>query len=170
MSADVLIQFILNGASAEALAEPRVSLADLLRDILGLTGTHLGCEQGVCGACTVLLDGRSVRSCLVLGVQVTGHEVTTIEGLQRVPLLESLVGAMSESHGLQCGFCTPGFLVSALEYLQSDNEVTEDNVRTAISGNICRCTGYEGIIQAILKVARTRREALKWEKAKDERR
>jgi len=155
MSREVRITFILNGVGVEIDVEPRVSLADLLRDKLGLTGTHLGCEQGVCGACTVLLDGYSVRSCLMLGVQADGHEVTTIEGIQGNPVVNDLMSAMSEYHGLQCGYCTPGIVVSLFEYLSSVGEPLEEEIRATISGNICRCTGYSGIVKAVMKLAQS---------------
>jgi carbon-monoxide dehydrogenase small subunit len=150
------VRITVNGTAVERSVEPRLSLADLLRDQLGLTGTHLGCEHGVCGACSVLLDGRSVRACLTLAVQADGHRVTTVEGLTEHRTTRSLTAALAAAHGLQCGFCTAGFLVSATELLdESDGaELTDRDVRAALSGNLCRCTGYQGIIEAVRRAAR----------------
>ena len=144
----------VNGRDRAAYAEVRTTLADFLRDHLGLTGTHLGCEHGVCGACTVLLDGRSVRACLMLAVQAVGHELTTIEGLAEPGgRLHPIQRAFSEKHGLQCGFCTPGLILAACEYLAEDTEpdpATERaDIRERLSGNVCRCTGYAKIIEAV---------------------
>jgi aerobic-type carbon monoxide dehydrogenase small subunit (CoxS/CutS family) len=140
----------VNGEERRGAAEPRVTLADFLRDELGLTGTHLGCEHGVCGACTVLLDGRSVRSCLLLAVQAEGHEVETVEGLAAPDEpLHPIQEAFSAKHGLQCGFCTPGFLMSVRELLADDPDPDEDAIRSRLSGNICRCTGYQNIVEAV---------------------
>jgi carbon-monoxide dehydrogenase small subunit len=149
------LRIVVNGTPVEQSVEPRLSLADLLRDRLGLTGTHLGCEHGVCGACSVLLDGRSVRACLTLAVQADGCQVTTIEGLAQHGTTRTLAAALSAAHGLQCGFCTAGFLVSATELLdESDGaELTDRDVRSALSGNLCRCTGYQGIIEAVRQTA-----------------
>ena len=147
------IDVTVNGIRHSVAADPRKTLADFLRDDLGLTGTHLGCEHGVCGACTVLLDGASARSCLTLVGQVNGGEVTTIEGLSDGDGLHPLQEAMRDSHGFQCGFCTPGFMMTAVELLNSNPKPTEAEVREAISGNICRCTGYHSIIQGILLAA-----------------
>ncbi|HEX4356153.1 MAG TPA: (2Fe-2S)-binding protein [Pseudonocardia sp.] len=149
------VRIVVNGTPVELSVEPRLSLADLLRDRLGLTGTHLGCEHGVCGACSVLLDGRSVRACLTLAVQAHGHRVTTVEGLAEHRTTRSLVTALSAAHGLQCGFCTAGFLVSATELLEESDgtELTDRDVRAALSGNLCRCTGYQGIIEAVRQAA-----------------
>jgi len=147
------IDVTVNGIRHSVAADPRKTLADFLRDDLGLTGTHLGCEHGVCGACTVLLDGASARSCLTLVGQVNGSEVTTIEGLSDGDGLHPLQEAMRDSHGFQCGFCTPGFMMTAVECLNSNPKPTEAEVREAISGNICRCTGYHSIIQGILLAA-----------------
>jgi len=131
-----------------------MTLADFLRHELRLTGTHVGCEHGVCGACTVLVDGRSVRSCLMLAVQANGREVTTIEGVAPSPTeLHPLQQALREHHGLQCGFCTPGMVTTLLEFLKDCPNPTEEEVRIAISGNLCRCTGYQGIVDAVLAVA-----------------
>ena len=147
------IDVTVNGTRHSVEADPRKTLADFLRDDLGLTGTHLGCEHGVCGACTVLLDGGSARSCLTLVGQANGSEVMTIEGLSNGEALHPLQEAMRDSHGFQCGFCTPGFMMTAVELLRSNPKPTEAEVREAISGNICRCTGYQSIIQGILLAA-----------------
>ena len=131
-----------------------MTLVDFLRHQLRLTGTHVGCEHGVCGACTVLVDGRSARSCLMLAVQANGHEVTTIEGVAPSPTeLHPLQQALRDCHGLQCGFCTPGMITTLLEFLNDCPNPTEEEVRVAISGNLCRCTGYQGIVDAVLAVA-----------------
>jgi carbon-monoxide dehydrogenase small subunit len=130
-----------------------MTLADFLRDELRLTGTHLGCEHGVCGACTVLLDGASVRSCLLFAVQAEGAEVATVEGLAGDGELHPLQEAFWAEHGLQCGFCTPGFLMTAVEFLRENPDPTEEEIRVAISGNLCRCTGYVNIIKAIRSAA-----------------
>jgi aerobic-type carbon monoxide dehydrogenase small subunit (CoxS/CutS family) len=144
----------VNGVRRTASVEPRITLADVLRDELGLTGTHVGCEHGVCGACTVLLDGRSVRSCLLFAVQAAGHEVTTVEGLAAADgTLHPLQEAFHDAHGLQCGFCTPGFLMAARELLDANPSPTEAEVRTWLSGNLCRCTGYQNIVDAVLLAA-----------------
>ena len=148
----------VNGVRREAQVEDRLTLADFLRHQLELTGTHVGCEHGVCGACTILLDGRSVRSCLLLAVQANGHDVTTIEGIApQSGGLHPLQEAFREYHGLQCGFCTPGLLTTLLEFLREHPEPTEEEVRVAISGNLCRCTGYQGIVDAALDAARRMR-------------
>jgi aerobic-type carbon monoxide dehydrogenase small subunit (CoxS/CutS family) len=148
----------VNGRRYTARAEPRTTLADFLRDSLGLTGTHLGCEHGVCGACTVLMDGRSVRACLLFAVQAEGHELITVEGLAAEDgQLNALQQAFHEKHALQCGFCTPGFLLSAAELLDLEAHPTDDEVRAWLSGNLCRCTGYQNIVDAVL-LAASRRE------------
>jgi carbon-monoxide dehydrogenase small subunit len=146
----------VNGVQRSGLAEPRMTLADFLRDVLGLTGTHLGCEHGVCGACTILLDGRSVRSCLLFAVQAEGHELTTVEGLAGSDgTLSPAQEAFSANHALQCGFCTPGFLVAVTEYLAegAPDVDDEDALRARLSGNICRCTGYQNIVKAVRAAA-----------------
>jgi carbon-monoxide dehydrogenase small subunit len=136
----------------------RMTLADFLRGELELTGTHLGCEHGVCGACTVLFDGLSVRSCLMLAVQADGHAITTVEGIApAADRLHPLQEAFRDNHGLQCGFCTPGMLTTLLELLRDNPDPTEQDVRVAISGNLCRCTGYQGIVLAALDAARRMR-------------
>ncbi len=148
----------VNGAVREGTAEARRTLADFLREDLELTGTHVGCEHGVCGACTVIVDGRPVRSCLILAVQASGHEVTTIEGLaDEDGTLGPLQQALHESHSFQCGFCTPGFLMSATAYLGAHPDAGEREIREALSGNICRCTGYQSIIDGVLLAARRAR-------------
>ena len=153
------IKVTVNGSLYEREVEARRTLADFLRDDLGLTGTHLGCEHGVCGACTVLVDGRSVRSCLLFAVQADGAEILTVEGLAPAEgELHPLQRAFWEHHGLQCGYCTPGFLLTALEFLRQNPSPTEHEVREALSGNICRCTGYQHIVEAVLAAAEAMRE------------
>jgi aerobic carbon-monoxide dehydrogenase small subunit len=146
---EVEITLQVNGRPRRGPCEPRTTLADFLRGTLHLTGTHLGCEHGVCGACTVLLDGRSVRSCLLFAVQAEGHEVTTIEGLGTPERPHALMRAFSEMHGLQCGYCTAGFIVSASEYLREHTTPDRESMRRELSGNICRCTGYVKIFAAV---------------------
>jgi carbon-monoxide dehydrogenase small subunit len=153
----VEIALTVNGAPVRAAVEPRQSLADLLREGLALTGTHLGCEHGACGACTVLLDGAAVRSCLVFAVQADGSEVVTVEGLAQGEALSPLQRAFRTHHALQCGFCTPGFLVAATALLDENADPTPDEVRAALSGHICRCTGYVGIVEAVLAAAKAGR-------------
>jgi len=149
------IAVTVNGSRYEQEVGTRVTLADFLRHGLGLTGTHVGCEHGVCGACTVLFDERSVRSCLMLAVQADGHEITTVEGIAPGPgALHPLQEAFRDHHGLQCGFCTPGLLTTLLEFLRDNPDPTEEDVRVAISGNLCRCTGYNSIVAAALDAAR----------------
>jgi carbon-monoxide dehydrogenase small subunit len=155
---DKTIELTVNGASRSATAEVRSSLADFLREKLELTGTHLGCEHGVCGACTVLVNGEPVRSCLMLAVQADGTDVVTIEGLADGDTLHPLQQAFMESFGFQCGFCTPGFVMSALALLRDDPEADETKVREELSGNICRCTGYQSIVEGVLLAARRARE------------
>jgi carbon-monoxide dehydrogenase small subunit len=144
----------VNGNVYERAVEARMTLADFLRDELNLTGTHLGCEHGICGACTILFEGEAVRSCLLLAVQAHGAQLMTVEGLAHGDTLHPLQQAFHEQHALQCGFCTPGFLMTALAFLQEVPTPTADQVREAISGNICRCTGYAPIIQAIIQASR----------------
>ena len=145
----------VNGTKHTKEVPVRITLADFIRYELGLTGTHLGCEHGVCGACTILLDGRSARSCLMLAVQADGHEVLTVEGIAPGPdALHPLQEAFRDNHGLQCGFCTPGMLTTLLEFLGDNPDPTEQEVRVAISGNLCRCTGYQGIVLAALDAAK----------------
>ncbi|MBA2447973.1 MAG: (2Fe-2S)-binding protein [Chloroflexi bacterium] len=148
------IRLRVNGQAREGVAEPRKLLSDFIREDLGLTGTHVGCEHGVCGACTVLLDGEPVRSCLMFAVQVEGHELLTVEGLAPSPdQLHPIQEAFWECHGLQCGFCTPGFLLTIKAYLEEHPSPTEREVREALSGNLCRCTGYQNIVKATLRAA-----------------
>ena len=145
----------VNGKDYEETVPVRVTLADFLRHQLGLTGTHLGCEHGVCGACTILLDGRSARSCLLLAVQVDGREILTVEGIAPdANTLHPLQEAFRDNHGLQCGFCTPGMLTTLIEFLRDNPDPTEDEVRVGISGNLCRCTGYHNIVIAALDAAK----------------
>jgi aerobic-type carbon monoxide dehydrogenase small subunit (CoxS/CutS family) len=139
----------VNGRDREALAEPRRTLADFLREDLQLTGTHLGCEHGVCGACTVLVDGVAVRSCLMLAVQARACDVTTIEGLEHDGELHPLQEAFRDSHSFQCGFCTPGFVMTALALLNEGAELSEGELREELSGNLCRCTGYQSIVEGM---------------------
>jgi aerobic carbon-monoxide dehydrogenase small subunit len=147
-----IMSVTVNGEAHTATVEPRLLLADLLREVLGLRGTHLGCEHGVCGACTILLDGEPVRSCLMLAVQADGREVTTVEGLAGADGLHPLQEAFREHHALQCGFCTPGFLLTALYLIDGDPAIDrrdEQDLREALSGNLCRCTGYQNIVDAV---------------------
>jgi carbon-monoxide dehydrogenase small subunit len=148
------IHLEVNGQPVESSVEPRLLLSDYLRHELGLTGTHVGCEHGVCGACTVLFDGEPVRSCLLLAVQADGHRVRTVEGIAPGPeALHPLQQAFWEAHALQCGFCTPGFLMTLLPFLEANPSPSEGEVREAISGNLCRCTGYQHIVEAVLQAA-----------------
>jgi carbon-monoxide dehydrogenase small subunit len=148
------IRTTVNGTVRSADVEPRRTLADFLREDCRLTGTHLGCEHGVCGACTVLVDGLAVRSCLVFAVQVDGAEVTTVEGLSEDGELSPVQAAFRDCHGLQCGFCTPGFVVSVTAFLRDHPDPDDEAIREALSGNLCRCTGYQGIINAVRQAAR----------------
>ena len=151
---DVAVRLVVNGETREAKVEPRVTLADFLREQLRLTGTHLGCEHGVCGACTVLVDGAAVRACLVFAVQADGAEVTTIEGMASPDgKLSPVQSAFRDCHGLQCGFCTPGFVVSVTAFLRDHPEPNDEEIREALSGNLCRCTGYQGIVKAVHQAA-----------------
>jgi len=143
----------VNGVREEADVEPRLLLVHLLRDRLGLTGTNVGCDTTSCGACTVLLDGESVKSCTVLAVQAEEGEVTTVEGLSTDGELNPLQAAFQRHHGLQCGYCTPGMIVAATSLLRDNPSPTEDEVRRGLEGNLCRCTGYQGIVDAVLDVA-----------------
>ncbi|MEU6263226.1 (2Fe-2S)-binding protein [Saccharopolyspora shandongensis] len=149
------IDVTVNGVRYQRSVPARTSLADFVRDSLGLTGTHLGCEHGVCGSCTVLRDGRAVRSCLTLAAQADASEVQTVEGLTLDGLGRQVADALIKHHGMQCGFCTPGFVVSIVDLLRSNPDPDEDEVRAALSGNVCRCTGYSGIVAATLEVAAT---------------
>jgi len=153
---EIEVAFTLNGKPVSARCQPRMHLADLLRHRLHRTGTHVGCEHGVCGACTVLVDGQAVRSCLIYAVQLQDAEVTTVEGLGADGELNQLQQAFHEHFALQCGFCTPGILMSATDFLGCHPDPTEDEIREFLSGHICRCTGYESIVRAILAAARRR--------------
>ena len=148
------VAFEVNGKSVSVDVEPRTSLADCLRDQLRLTGTHLGCEHGVCGACTVIVDGEAVRACLMLAVQAEGSRITTVEGLSQEEGLTPLQTAFKKHHALQCGFCTPGMLTTAHALLSEEPDASEERIRSVLSGNLCRCTGYIPIVEAILE-ART---------------
>jgi len=148
------VDVVVNGRRRRESVEPRLLLSDFLRHTLGLAGTHVGCEHGVCGACTVSLDGVAVRSCLMFAAQVDGHELLTVEGLAETGALTPLQEAFRDEHALQCGFCTPGMLITAVDLL-ARGRPTRDDVTDALSGQICRCTGYEPIVRAILKVAET---------------
>ena len=148
----------VNGTPHERDVEPRLLLSDFLRQDVGLTGTHVGCEHGVCGACTVLLDGEAVRSCLIFAVQADRHEVTTVEGLlpSGSDELHPLQAAFREAHGLQCGFCTPGILMSMVPFLRDHPDPSETEIREALSGNLCRCTGYQNIVEAVKLASKNR--------------
>ena len=143
------ITLTVNGRQYSGRAEPRKLLADFIREDLGLTGTHLGCEHGVCGACTILMNGEPVRSCLLFAVQANGAELLTVEGLAKGEELHPIQDAFWEAHGLQCGFCTPGFLITTLAFLEENPAPTEQEIREALSGNLCRCTGYQNIVKAV---------------------
>ncbi len=150
LTTDHVISVVVNGATHRGRVEARRTLADFLREDCALTGTHLGCEHGVCGACTVILDGETVRSCLMFAVQADGSEITTVEGLAGADgTLSPVQDAFREEHGLQCGFCTPGFVVTATQLLRENPDPTDDEIREGISGNLCRCTGYQGIVRAV---------------------
>ncbi len=150
----VEVGFTLNGRAISAEVEPRCNLADLLRDQLRLTATHLGCDHGVCGACTVLIDGAPARSCIALAVSLEGAEVRTLEGMAEDPRMQAIKEAFHEGHGLQCGFCTPGMLVSVWDILRRHPGCSEAELRVALSGNLCRCTGYQGIVRSVMRAAR----------------
>ena len=149
----------VNGVPSRRSVEPRLLLSDFLRHDLELTGTHVGCEHGVCGACTVLLDGELVRSCLMLAVQADGHAVTTVEGLASEGRLHPVQQAFHEAHGLQCGFCTPGVLMTIVAFLRDNPTADEPAIREALSGNLCRCTGYQAMVDAVLLAAQRARSA-----------
>ncbi len=149
----------VNGADHSLPVDVRMTLVDALRELLGLTGTHVGCEHGVCGTCTILLDGQAVRSCLLFAVQADRHEIITVEGLGTPDRLHPLQEAFRDHHGLQCGFCTPGFLMSALAFLRETPQPTDEEIREALAGNLCRCTGYQGIVEAVRDAAQRLREA-----------
>jgi carbon-monoxide dehydrogenase small subunit len=153
---EVTVDVTVNGQVRHATVEPRLTLADFLRERCHLTGTHLGCEHGACGACTVLVGGAAVRSCLMFAVQADGAEVTTVEGIAAPDgELSAVQAALRECHGLQCGFCTPGFVVTITALLRDNPDPTDDEIREGLSGNLCRCTGYQGILQAVRRAAET---------------
>jgi carbon-monoxide dehydrogenase small subunit len=159
MSAKHRVSVTVNGRTYEKDVEPRLLLSDFLRHDLGLTGTHVGCEHGVCGACTILLDGEPVRSCLILAVQADRRQLTTVEGLSPAPgELHPIQEAFWEAHGLQCGFCTPGFLMTLVPFLEQNPDPTELEIRQALSGNLCRCTGYQHIVDAVKLAAERMRQ------------
>jgi carbon-monoxide dehydrogenase small subunit len=149
MSGRIPIRVTVNGVVHEEIVEARLLLADFLRDTLGLTGTHVGCEHGVCGACTIILDGDSARSCLTFAVQTNGAEIVTVEGLGGIDALSPLQQKFREHHALQCGFCTPGMLITALDLLKKYPLASDAEIREGLSGNLCRCTGYEHIVRAV---------------------
>ena len=150
----VVVALSVNGERHQALVEPRKLLCDVLREDCGLTGTHVGCEHGVCGACTVLVDGLPMRSCLLYAVQMQDRAITTIEGVAAGGRLSALQEALHEAHGLQCGFCTPGIVLTMQAWLVEHSHTTEAEVREALSGNLCRCTGYHNIVRAVMAAAR----------------
>jgi aerobic-type carbon monoxide dehydrogenase small subunit (CoxS/CutS family) len=149
----------VNGAQYQRAVETRTLLSDFLRHDLGLTGTHVACEHGVCGACTILLDGEPVRSCLLFAVQAHGHSVTTVEGLGAIDQLHPVQEAFRQAHGLQCGFCTPGILTTVVAFLEVNPDPSEEEIREALSGNLCRCTGYQHIVDAVRLAAQNMRTA-----------
>lgn len=154
MSSDrIVLELKVNEQTLSGVAEPRTLLSDFLRHGLGMTGVHVGCEHGVCGACTVLFDGEPVRSCLMFAVQARRHDITTVEGLAKGGEMHLMQEAFRRCHGLQCGFCTPGMVLTAVDLIQREPEQTERSVREGMSGNLCRCTGYEGIVHAVLDAA-----------------
>ncbi len=159
MAATRIVRLTVNGVAYEATVEPRMTLVDMLRHELGLTGTHVGCEHGVCGACTVLMDGRAVRSCIMLAVQADGADFMTVEGLAHDGELHPIQQAFIEERGLQCGFCTPGFLMSIHELLQETPDPTEEEIKDALGGAICRCTGYESILKSVRSAAKKLQES-----------
>jgi carbon-monoxide dehydrogenase small subunit len=154
---DVSLTLTVNGSTVSRTVEPRLLLSDFLRHDLGLTGTHVGCEHGVCGACTVLLDGEAVRSCLIFAVQADGHSIETVEGLATNGDLHPLQAAFHRAHALQCGFCTPGFLMTLVPFLRENPDPDKHQVREALSGNLCRCTGYKNIVDAVALAAKAAR-------------
>jgi aerobic carbon-monoxide dehydrogenase small subunit len=153
MSDSLKIGLSVNGSSHVVNVTPRRLLSDVLREDLGLTGTHVGCEHGVCGACTILIDGRPARACITFAIQMERHEVTTIEAVACNDVYSPLQQAMHEEHGLQCGFCTPGVIMTFEAYLRDNPDPSETEIRDVLSGNICRCTGYQGIVAAVVKAA-----------------
>ena len=152
----ITLSVSVNAIAHAATIEPRMLLSDFLRHELGLTGTHVGCEHGVCGACTILLDGRSARSCLTLAIQAEGSEIETVEGQGSVDRLGRIQEAFRQHHALQCGFCTPGFIMAITDMLRHHHLESDEQIREALSGNICRCTGYENIVNAVRELAKER--------------
>jgi len=152
------VRLTVNGKAYEGRCEPRMLLVDFLRDNLSLTGTHVGCEHGVCGACTILLNGEAARSCIMFAVQADGADIVTVEGIANGEALHPLQQAFHEHHGLQCGFCTPGMLIAALDFLRVNPKPNEAEVREALSAVLCRCTGYQNIVKAVLAAAATMRQ------------
>jgi carbon-monoxide dehydrogenase small subunit len=159
MQGEVTVRLTINGMPREGRCEPRKLLVDFLREDLGLTGTHVGCEHGICGACTILLDGEAARSCIMLAVQAEGSEIVTVEGLARDGQLHPLQEAFREHHALQCGFCTPGMLLAALDFLRMHPDPTESQIREGLAAVLCRCTGYQGIVNAVQAAAPVLRRA-----------
>jgi carbon-monoxide dehydrogenase small subunit len=157
-SAKVKIKVTINGEAREAEVEPRLLLVHFIREILDLTGTHIGCDTTHCGACTVILDGRPVKSCTIFAVQANGRNIMTVEGLEQGAKLHPIQEAFTEEHGLQCGFCTPGMMMTGFAFLQNNPNPSEEEIRRAISGNLCRCTGYVNIVKAYQSAARKLRE------------
>jgi len=149
MASKQQVKITINGRPSEALVEPRTLLVHFIRESAGLTGTHVGCDTSNCGACTVILNGKTVKSCTVFAVQANGAEITTVEGLMKDGQLHPLQEGFKQEHGLQCGFCTPGMLMSSLALLQKNPKPTENDIRWGISGNLCRCTGYQNIVKAV---------------------
>ena len=155
---ETVVRLVVNGREERGIAEPRTLLVDFLRHELGLTGTHVGCEQGVCGSCTIRVDGQLVRACTMFADQAAGAQVETVEGLATGDELHPVQRAFQDEHGLQCGFCTPGLLLATLDLLESNPSPSEDEIREELSGSVCRCTGYVGIVAAVQSAARTMRE------------
>ena len=155
MAEKLPVRLRVNGRDYEGACEPRKLLVDFIREDLRLTGTHVGCEHGICGACTILLDGRTVRACLMFAVQADGAELMTVEGMAKDGELHPIQQAFSDQHGLQCGFCTPGILITVYEFLQRHEKPSESAIREALAGNLCRCTGYVNIVKAVQQVAGT---------------
>ena len=158
MTKKIDVTLTVNGREQTAAVEPRLLLADFLRHELGMTGTHIGCEHGVCGACTVLLDGKTARSCLHFAVAVDGAAIETVEGIAGQDRLHPIQEAFHQHHALQCGYCTPGFLMTTIEFLKRDPDPSEDDIRQALTNNICRCTGYENIVKAVAAAAKALRD------------
>ncbi len=160
MSGKMVITVTVNGEEHEALVEPRLLLVHLIRETLHETGTHIGCDTSSCGACTVMMDGRPVKSCTILAVQANGREVMTVEGLETADGLNPVQEGFKEEHGLQCGFCTPGMMITAVALLEENPDPTEEEIRKAISGNLCRCTGYVNIVKAVQYAAKKKQGAI----------